>query len=168
MGAGIQAKSHLEAMLAARNIKQVRVWSRNGDHAKSFANNQSKRYNIAIEAIGDAQQSVEGADIICTTTSSPEPILKGDWLQPGVHINAVGSSVAFTRELDTAAMVKSKLFVDRRESTVNEAGDFLFPKKEGVISDDHIVGEIGDILLGKLKGRQTHHEVTVFKSLGLA
>jgi len=168
MGAGIQGKSHLEAMLVARKIKRVRIWSRNDEHAKAFAEREGKRHNIQIEAIADAQQAVEGADIICTTTSSPEPILKGEWLQPGIHVNAVGSSVAFTRELDTAAVVKSKLFVDRKESTVNEAGDFLFPKKEGAIGDDHIKGDLGDVLLGKIKGRESADEITLFKSLGLA
>ena len=92
----------------------------------------------------------------------------GEWIGPGAHVNAVGSRVAFTRELDTAAVVKSRLFVDRRESTLNEAGDFLFPKKEGAIGDDHIQGEIGEILLGKVKGRESADEITLFKSLGLA
>ena len=92
----------------------------------------------------------------------------GDWISPGCHVNAVGSSVRFARELDTAAVLKSRLFVDRVESTVNEAGDFLFPKKEGALDDSHIVGEIGDILLGKLKGRESREEITLFKSLGLA
>jgi len=87
---------------------------------------------------------------------------------PGAHVNAVGSSVAFTRELDTAAVVKARLFVDRRESTINEAGDFLFPKKEGAIGDDHIRGEIGQLLLGQVAGRTSPNEVTLFKSLGLA
>ncbi len=95
-------------------------------------------------------------------------MLKGDWIAPGTHINAVGSSVPFARELDTAAVVKSKLFVDRRESTLNEAGDFLFPKKEGAINDAHVLGEIGDILLGKYKGRESGEDITLFKSLGLA
>jgi ornithine cyclodeaminase len=98
---------------------------------------------------------------------APQPILMGDWLAPGVHINAVGSSIKSTRELDTAAVVKSRLFVDRRESTLNEAGDFLFPKAEGAINDDHIQGELGEILLGQIKGRKTVEEITLFKSLGL-
>lgn len=168
MGAGVQAKSHLAAMLVARNIKRVRVWSRSADNSKAFAERESRRYDIEIEAIADARRAVEGADIICTTTSSPKPILQGAWLQAGTHINAVGSSVAFTRELDTAAVVKSKLFVDRRESTLNEAGDFLFPKKEGAINDDHIKGEVGEVLLGRIKGRDSNDEITLFKSLGLA
>jgi ornithine cyclodeaminase/alanine dehydrogenase-like protein (mu-crystallin family) len=168
MGSGIQAQSHLSAMLVARNIKRVRIWSRDVDHAKAFAKRESRRHDIEIEAIADAQRSVEDADIICTTTSAPKPILHGAWLRAGAHINAVGSSVPFTRELDTDAMIKSKLFVDRRESTLNEAGDFLIPKKEGAIDDDHIKGEIGEVLLGKVSGRHSTDEITLFKSLGLA
>ena len=168
MGSGVQAKSHLSAMLVARNIKRVRIWSRDNAHAKTFAERESRRHDIEIEAIADAQQSVEGADIICTTTASPTPILHGAWLRPGTHVNAVGSSIPFTRELDTAAMVKSKLFVDRRESTLNEAGDFLIPKKEGAVDDDHIRGEVGEVLLGKVSGRSSNDEITLFKSLGLA
>ena len=92
----------------------------------------------------------------------------GDWLTAGAHINAVGSSVPLARELDTSAVAKSRLFVDRRESTLNEAGDFLIPKKEGIIGDHHIQGEIGEILSGQIAGRQTKEEITLFKSLGLA
>jgi ornithine cyclodeaminase len=95
-------------------------------------------------------------------------VLQGDWIAPGTHINAVGSSVPFARELDTAAVVKSKLFADRRESTLNEAGDFLIPKKEGAITDAHVLGEIGDLLLAKIKGRASKEDITLFKSLGLA
>lgn len=168
MGSGIQAASHLSAMLVARKIKRVRIWSRDADHAKAFAKREAQRHDIEIEAIADAQRSVEGADIICTTTAAPKPILQGAWLRAGAHINAVGSSIPFTRELDTAAMVKSKLFVDRRESTLNEAGDFLIPKKEGAIDDDHIKGEVGEVLLGKVSGRSSNDEITLFKSLGLA
>jgi ornithine cyclodeaminase len=165
LGSGVQARSHLKAMRIARNIRRVRVWSRNPDHAQQFGARESQAHGIPMFTVPEA---VAGADIICTTTSAPEPVLNGEWITAGAHVNAVGSSVPFTRELDTAAVVNSRLFVDRRESTVNEAGDFLFPKKEGAIGDDHILGEIGEILLGKVKGRQSADEVTVFKSLGLA
>jgi ornithine cyclodeaminase len=168
LGSGVQAKSHLAAMLAVRDIQQVRVWSRNRDHAQQFAESQAAKYGVAIEVAEEVETAVSGADIICTTTAAPEPILQGDWLEPGVHINAVGSSVAFTRELDTGAVVKSRLYIDRRESTVNEAGDYLFPQKEGAIDESHIVGEIGEILLGTVAGRQNNEEITLFKSLGLA
>jgi ornithine cyclodeaminase len=168
LGSGVQARSHLEAMLAVRRIRRIRVWSRNYDHAVQFAEAESRRHNVGIEPVPTAQEAVSGADIICTTTAAPEPILRGEWIAAGAHINAVGSSVPFSRELDTAAVVKSRLFVDRRESTLNEAGDFLFPKQEGAISDDHILGEVGEVLIGKVVGRQSPQEITLFKSLGLA
>jgi ornithine cyclodeaminase len=168
LGSGVQAHTHLEAMMVARDLKRVRVWSRNEDNARRFAERESERHGLTVEVMPMAQAAVEGADIICTTTSSREPILMGDWLSPGTHINAVGSSVAFARELDTAAVVRSRLFIDRRESTVNEAGDFLFPKQEGAVDDNHIQGEIGEILLGQNTGRTTSEEITLFKSLGLA
>ena len=168
LGSGIQARTHLEAMRLARPIRRVRVWSRNPEHARQFAERESRRPGVKIEPVESAQAAVTGADLICTTTAAREPVLLGDWLTPGAHVNAVGSSVAFTRELDTAAVVKSRLFVDRRESTINEAGDFIFPKKEGALGDDHIRGEIGELLLGAIPGRASADEITLFKSLGLA
>jgi ornithine cyclodeaminase len=168
LGSGVQAQTHLEAMRIARQITGVRVWSQHVEHAQKFADQASARHRIPITAVENVKTAVEGADVICTVTSATEPILQGDWISPGTHINAVGSSVAFARELDTAAVVNSNLFVDRRESTLNEAGDFLFPKKEGAIGDDHIRGEIGDVLLGNTDGRGSPEEITLFKSLGLA
>jgi len=168
LGSGVQARAHLEAMQIARKITGVRVWSRHFDHAKKFADRVTAGPGVSIEACRTAKEAVDGAAIICTVTSATEPILQGDWISPGTHINAVGSSVAFARELDTAAVVNAKLFVDRKESTLNEAGDFLFPKKEGAISDDHIRGEIGNLLLEKIGGRASSEEITLFKSLGLA
>jgi len=168
LGSGVQAETHLEAMRIARQITGVRVWSQQFDHAQKFADQASAGHAIPISTFETVKEAVDGADIICTVTSATEPILQGDWISPGTHINAVGSSVAFARELDTAAVVKSKLFVDRRESTLNEAGDFLFPKKVGAIDDGHIRGEIGDILLDRIGGRASSEEITLFKSLGLA
>jgi ornithine cyclodeaminase len=168
LGSGTQAAVHLEAMRLARPLRRVRVWSRSAERARGFAERESARWRISVEMAATARDAVAGADLICTTTASPEPILRGEWLEPGAHVNAVGSSVAFTRELDTAAVVRSRLFVDRRESTLNEAGDFLFPKKEGAIGDDHIRAEIGEVLVGDAKGREAPSEITLFKSLGLA
>jgi len=168
LGSGVQARTHLEAMLHARPLRRVRVWSKTLEYVQAFAERESRRHGIKIEPMESAREAVEGADIICTTTSAREPVLRGDWIALGAHINAVGSSVAFTRELDTAAVARARLFVDRRESTLNEAGDFLMPKKEGAIGDDHILGEIGEILLGQIGGRRSAEEITLFKSLGLA
>lgn len=167
IGSGVQGASHLEAMLLARPIDRIRIWSKTGSNSQLFSEREGAKFTRHIEVMPSIEAAVDGADIICTTTMAPQPILKGDWLAPGVHINAVGSSIKSTRELDTAAVVKSRLFVDRRESTLNEAGDFLFPKAEGAINDDHIQGELGEILLGQIEGRKTVEEITLFKSLGL-
>ena len=168
LGSGTQACTHLEAMRLVRDIRRVRVWSLPLEHAQEFAHRESKRHGIPVEPMDTAQAVVDGADIICTVTSAKEPILFGEWVSAGAHINAVGSSNAFSRELDTETVVKSRLFVDRRESVLSEAGDFLFPKKEGAVDDGHILGEIGDILLDKIMGRQTEEEITLFEALGLS
>ena len=167
LGSGTQAQTHLRAMQVARPLRRVRVWSRDYAHAQAFAARESARSGLRIEALPAVQAAVAGADLICTTTAAREPVLLGAWIAPGAHINAVGSSVAFTRELDTAAVVDARLYVDWPDSTVNEAGDFLFPKKEGAIDSTHIRGDIGSVLLGRVPGRQSPQEITLFKSLGL-
>ena len=168
LGSGVQARTHLEAMLLARPVTRVRVWSRDHDHAHTFARAAAARHALDVEAVENARDAVLGADIICTTTSAREPILRGEWIKAGAHVNAVGSSTPTARELDTAAVQRARLFVDRRESALNEAGDFLIAKSEGAIGDDHIVAELGEVLLDARPGRQSGDEITLFKSLGLA
>jgi len=168
LGSGVQARTHLEAMLCVRQIRRVRVWSPTREHREAFAAAAFARHGLEVRAVGSAEEAVRGADLLCTTTSAREPIVEGGWLAPGIHVNAVGSSVAAARELDTAAAVRSRWFVDRRESTLAEAGDFLFAQREGAVDDDHIVAEIGELLLGQAAGRRTDDEITLFKSLGLA
>ena len=168
LGSGVQAKTHFAAMVEARSITHAQVWSRNADHARHFAERESARYGIPVTAIATVEEAVHDMDVICTTTGAREPILKGEWIAPGTHINAVGSSIAVARELDADAVKRSRLFVDRRESTLNEGGDFLIAKQEGAVDDDHILGELGQILLHKIDGRRSRDEITLFKSLGLA
>jgi ornithine cyclodeaminase len=168
IGSGVQARTHLEAMTIARRIRRVRVAGKDRERAKAFAARESARHRLRVEVAENVREAVLGADIICTATSSRDPVLFGDWISPGAHINAVGSSVPHARELDTAAVVRSRLYVDRRESTLNEAGDFLIPKKEGAVTDAHIVAELGEVLTGRAAGRRSSDEVTLFKSLGLA
>jgi ornithine cyclodeaminase/alanine dehydrogenase-like protein (mu-crystallin family) len=167
LGSGVQARTHLAAMLHTRPIQKVRVWSRDAERAQRFADRESRRHATAISAVPTVQDAVKECDIICTTTSAREPILRGEWIAPGTHINAVGSSVPFARELDSTAVKIARLFVDRRESALNEAGDFLLAKKDGVIDESHIVGEIGEVMIGQIDGRRTSDEITLFKSLGL-
>ena len=168
LGSGVQARTHLAAMIHSRPIESVRVWSRDAERARKFAERERERHGIGVSTAPSVQEAVHGADIICTTTSAREPILEGKWISPGAHINAVGSSVAFARELNGAAVRRARLYVDRRESALNEAGDFLLARKEGAVDDSHIVGEIGELLLGKIEGRRSPEEITLFKSLGLA
>ncbi len=168
LGSGVQAQSHLDAMLLARRFDHVRVWSRNRDHAVAFAQQSSRRHGITLEVAASVQDAVRAADVICTVTSSREPVLQGDWIPGGAHLNVVGASVRTAREVDAAAVARARLFVDRRESTLAEAGDFLMAKQEGAVGDDHILGELGEVLLGRVPGRRSPDEVTMFKSLGLA
>lgn len=168
IGAGTQARTHLEAMLAVRPIRRVRAFSLPLAGAHAFAERESRRHGIEIEVMDSARAAVEGADIICTVTSAKTPVVAGEWLAPGAHINAVGAFTPTTRELDTAAVARARLYVDRRQSTLAEAGEFILAKAEGAIGDDHIVGEIGELLLGQAPGRSSAAEVTLFKSLGIA
>jgi len=168
LGSGVQASSHLRAMSAVRTLRRVRVCSGSYERAVAFARHHEAELSISIEPVAEAQRAVEGADLICTCTSSPNPVLFGAWIAAGAHVNAVGACFAATRELDTPAVVRSRLYVDRRESALAESGDFLIPKGEGAIGDDHIVGELGEILSGRLAGRRSPSEVTLFKSLGIA
>jgi ornithine cyclodeaminase len=168
LGAGVQARSHLEAMICARKVRRVRVFSRSRSSAETFAAHALRRHGIRVEAVDSARAAVEGADLVCTTTSSSVPILLGDWIAPGAHINAAGACTKNARELDSTAVLRSRLYVDRRESAQNEAGDFLIPKSEGLFGDDHIRGEIGELLVGACAGRRTSEEITLFKSLGIA
>jgi ornithine cyclodeaminase len=166
-GSGTQARTHLEAMLVVRPIERVRIWSRQPDRAAAFAERESARHGITIESCSSAEIAVRDATIICTTTASREPILMGSWLTPGAHVNAVGSSVKTARELDGAAMSRARIFVDRRESVLNEAGDFLLARDEGAITNADIVAELGDVIAGLAPGRERADEITLFESLGL-
>ena len=163
LGSGTQAITHLEAMKVVRRLRRVRVWSRSPENARRFAAREGSRHGLEIEAVPTAREAVRGADLICTTTAAREPILEGEWLSPGAHINAVGACFATMRELDTAAVARSRLYVDRRESALNEAGDFLIAKQEGAFGDEHILGELGDVLLGRVAGRQSRDDLTLFE-----
>jgi len=159
LGAGFQAAAHLDAMRAVRDFDRVLMWSRTPGRAAAFD---------GVEEAATAEEAVRDADVVVTATSAAEPILARAWLKPGAHVNAIGSSIPTTRELDTATMVEGSLFVDRRESTINEAGDYLFPFREGAITPEAIRGELGEVLIGAVAGRRSEDELTVFKSLGLA
>lgn len=168
LGSRVQARSHLAAMKEVRPLRRVRVWSRHPERARRFADEESARHGIHIETAATAREAVEGADLLCTVTSSREPVLEGAWIAPGAHLNVVGASIPAAREVDTETVRRSRVFVDRRESALAEAGDLLIPLRAGEIREDVIAGEIGEVLLGRLPGRRSPEEITLFKSLGLA
>jgi len=162
LGAGVQARAHVEAMRAVLDDPEIRIWARNLDAAAQLA------AEVGANASPYCEAALFGAEVVCTTTSSSEPIVERRWLASGAHINAVGSSIPTARELDTQTVASSSLFVDRRESTLNESGDYLIAHAEGAVGADHIKAELGEVLVGMHPGREDEDELTLFKSLGIA
>jgi ornithine cyclodeaminase/alanine dehydrogenase-like protein (mu-crystallin family) len=163
IGAGHQARPHIEAMGLVRDLDRVRIAARTAAHAEKLA----AQFENA-EAASSAEEAMRGADIVVTVTNSAEPVVERGWLKDGVHINAVGACLPTFRELDSETVADSAFFVDRRESAVNEAGDYIIPLGEGAIRDGHIRAEIGELLIGAAAGRTSDTEITVFESQGLA
>ena len=162
LGSGIQARSHVDAMQTILADPIIRVWSRTPAHAEALA---LETHSLVAQTI---EEALDGADIVCTTTASPGPIVELELLSPGAHVNAVGSSVASARELSTATVAAGSLFVDRRESAEHESGDYLLAVREAGIGPEHIRAELGEVLIGAHPGRTFDDELTIFKSLGLA
>jgi ornithine cyclodeaminase/alanine dehydrogenase-like protein (mu-crystallin family) len=168
IGAGVQARSHLSAMACICKLESVKVVSRTPEHAESLVKTASHKFSFPIKAVTTAQEALDGSDLIVTVTNAREPVIKADWISPGAHINAVGTYSPAGREIDSATMAAASLFVDRKESAVNEAGDYLLALAEGAIEPNHIKADLGEVLTGKKVGRQSRDEITLFKSLGLA
>lgn len=162
LGAGVQARSHLEALRLVRDFDRVRIFSPTAAHAEALAT------EAGAEAVGSAEEAVRGADVVVTATSSVDPVLRREWLEPGAHVNVVGGRPPTMRELDVATVADSAFYVDRRESAENEAFDYRDALEAGAIGPDHIRGEIGEVLIGTAPGRESPDELTVFRSLGLA
>jgi alanine dehydrogenase len=152
IGSGVQASSHLEALRLVREFREVRVWSPR--RAAAFAEEHG------VDAAASAEEAVRGADVVVTATTSPTPVLFGEWLSPGVHINAVGAPRPDWRELDDEVLRRAKVYVDSREAALKESGD--------VIAAGEVLAEIGELVSGAEQGRRSSEEVTLFKSLGLA
>ena len=168
LGAGEQAGTHLASMLCVRKLRRIRVWGRDLEKASAFAQAEGAKHGVTIEVAGTARDCVKDADIICTVTKAREPILLGEWIKPGAHLNVVGSSIASTAEIDIPTVVKSRYFVDCRSSTITEGGDYLRALRAGAITPEHILGEIGEVANGSKVGRTSPDDVTLYKSLGIA
>ena len=166
LGYGEQAQTHARAISKIRNLESTIVWGRSPERAQTFAQKMQAELSIPVTAAPDVQTAVSEADIICTVTSAAEPILKGAWVRPGTHLNLVGSSHAGPSEVDNDLVAHSRFIADSREGVLNQGAEFLRAKKAGLIGDDHIVAEIGQVLAGEIVGRRSPDEITVYKSLG--
>jgi ornithine cyclodeaminase len=166
LGYGEQAQTHARAIRKVRNFESIVVWGRSPERAQAFARRMQMEFRLLVTPAATVREAVADADIICTVTSAPEPILMGEWVRPGTHVNVVGSGYAGPAEVDNDLVVRSRFIVDSREGVLNQGAEFLRAKQAGLIGDNHIVAEIGEVLAGKIEGRRSPDEITVYKSLG--
>ena len=166
LGYGEQAATHARAISKVRDLESISIWGRSLDRARAFAERMQAELSVPVSSSGTVEEAIAEADIVCTVTSAAEPILKGKWVRPGTHLNLVGSSHAGPAEVDNDLVVCSRFIADSREGVINQGAEFLRAKAAGLIGDDHIVAEIGQVLAGEIEGRRWAEEITVYKSLG--
>src|SRR6478752_2776814 len=166
IGSGVQARSHLAALAQVRTLRDIRVWSPDPARRAAFA--ASAGAACPVRPVGSAREAVAGADLVALVSAARQPVVRGEWISPGTHICAVGACRPDQREMDTALVRAARLFVDSRAGALAEAGDLLLPIAEGAVTAAHIAGELGELAAGRVTGRTTPDQVTVFKSLGMA
>lgn len=166
IGCGEQASTHLRAIAKVRDLESVTVWGRSPDRARAFAGRHQPGFPTPITVAATVPEAVAHADVICTVTAAAEPVLKGEWVRPGAHVNVVGSSYAGPTEVDNDLVARSRFIVDSREGILRQGAEFLRAKEAGLIGDGHIVAEIGQVLAGEVEGRRSPAEITVYKSIG--
>lgn len=166
LGAGVLAAAHLDAIACVRDINRVLIWARDSAKSRRFVRDQGGRRGLDIVAVEDPAEAA-ACDIVTTVTNSATPVLYGEWLRPGCHVNLVGVHRPDHREIDSSGMSCSKLYVDWRDGALREAGDLLVPVSEGIVKSDHVVGEIGEVLSGQAVGRTSDAQITAYKSLGV-
>ena len=166
LGYGEQAETHARAIRVVRPVESMTVWGRSPERAKAFAQRMEAELGIAVTAVADVETAVADADVICTVTTASQPILRGAWVKPGAHVNLVGSSYAGPVEVDHDLVARSRFVADSREGVLRQGAEFLAAKAAGLVGDEHIVAEIGQVLAGDVVGRRTPDEITAYKSLG--
>lgn len=166
LGYGEQAETHLRAIAQVRPLSAVTIWGRSFEIAQAFATRMSQETGLPVSAASSVQAAVAEVDIVCTVSGAVEPILMGAWVRPGTHLNLVGSSRAGPTEVDSELVARSRFIADYREGVLLQGAEFLRARQAGLIGDDHIVAEIGEVLSGRVEGRQSADQVTVYKSLG--
>jgi alanine dehydrogenase len=168
LGAGVQARAHIEALARVRRFSTIKIFSPSGTSALAIKNEIETEGGVSIEVVRSAEEVVRNSDLLVTATTAKEPIVKANWLKPGVHINAVGSHRPDLREIDGATLARAKVVVDSREAIMAECGDILLALKEKSVSETVIHGEIGAVLAGIKPGRSSPTEITLYKSVGIA
>jgi ornithine cyclodeaminase len=166
LGYGEQAATHARAIGKVRELESIVVWGRSRERARAFAERIHAELAVRVAIAEGVQEAVAEADIICTVTAAAEPILKGEWVRPGTHLNLVGSGYAGPAEVDNELVVRSRFIADSREGVLEQGAEFLRAKAAGLVDDEHIVAEIGQVLAGEIAGRRSEDEITVYKSLG--
>ena len=166
LGYGEQAATHARAIAQVRDLESIVVWGRSRERAQIFAKQMQAELAVSVATARVVREAVAEADIVCTVTSAAEPILKGEWVRPGTHLNLVGSGYAGPAEVDNELVVRSRFIADSREGVLQQGAEFLRAKAEGLVGDEHIVAEIGQVLAGEIAGRRSAEEITVYKSLG--
>ncbi len=168
IGAGVQARSHLVAFREVRELCDVRVWSPTPASRDRFVEEMQPRAGVPLRATASAEEAVRGADLIVLATASAKPVVQMNWIAPGSHIVSVGAPRPDHREMDPALVAAGRLFVDSRAAALVEAGDVVMGMAEGRFACDHLAGELGELVLGRVVGRRSDDEITIFKSLGMA
>jgi ornithine cyclodeaminase len=168
LGAGVQARAHIQALTRVRKLSRIKLYSPSGTSARRIKEDLEKPWGLAIEVVDSAQAAVRDSDLLVTVTTAKDPIVQAEWLKPGVHINAVGSHRPDLREIDGATMKRAKVVVDSHDAVMAECGDILLALKEQSIGAADIHGEIGEVLAGVKAGRSSPSEVTLYKSVGIA
>lgn len=166
LGYGEQAATHARAIAQVRDLESIVVWGRSRERAQIFAKQMQAELAVSVATASVVREAVAEADIVCTVTSAAEPILKGEWVRPGTHLNLVGSGYAGPVEADNELVVRSRFIADSREGVLQQGAEFLRAKAAGLVGDEHIVAEIGQVLAGEIAGRRSAEEITVYKSLG--
>jgi len=169
IGAGVQAGTHLWAMMEVRPIRKVRVAAATREEADDYVARHSPNYPaLEISAVDTPEEAIRGADIVCTVSAATEPVTKLEWLKPGCHVNGIGSHSPNVREVDGETMAAARVVVDSREATLRECGDCMIPISEGLFGPEHVSDEIGEVVAGTKPGRTDPEQLTVYQSVGLA
>ena len=165
-GTGVQAEAHLHALPFVRPFREILLWGRSPEKVRDFAERMSSEIGQPIAVVIDGKEAAERADVICTVTSSAKPILFGEWVKPGTHINLVGSSHLGPVEVDSALVARARYFADYRPGVLAQGAEFAAARDAGLVDDSHVIGEIGDVFAGRVPGRENDDQITIYKSLG--